>query len=246
MPKVFWTYDEHRRLIPRVHELMEGNRNLMLLDAVRAAQIDVLDPSRHRKLPHMNAVAKVGRMLEDYRETLRAADELSQEGTLGEKLRHAIQSGVEGTLRQIVRDELQIFETRMLRHMGKAPLLRPVDAPPPDELSPPREVTKLAKVLVIGLLPEQQQTILRRFGHRLEFRFVTSSMISSSQGAHRLDTLSENCDATFGMVRFMRHGAEDSINRKRYIRVTGSTSNLEVCLDDYIKELEHGKARKTS
>lgn len=246
MPKVFWTYDEHRRLVPRVYELMESDRNVSLLEAVRSAQAEVLDPSRQRNLVGQNSIAKVGRLLDDYRETLRNADEIGQQSVLGEKLRHAIQAGVEGALRQIVRDELQIFESRMLRHMGKAPLLRPVDTPPPDEPRPPREVTKLAKVLVVGLLPEQQQTIMRRFGARLEFRFVTSSMITSSQGAHRLDALSESCDATFGMVRFMRHEAEQSINRKRYIRVTGSTSNLEVCLTDYIRELEHGKARKTS
>lgn len=232
MTKIHWKFDEIHQLLPRIHQLRQEMPLANFLDALRAAQKEILPPGRQRPLYPGTAVERIERLYDSYAEKLH-----SKSPAHSERL-------VEHHLREMIRDELLLMEERLFKRLAPKPLLKPVD--PPAAFTQPVEATKLGRVLIVGLLPEQQQTIMRRFQARLEFRFIDSSMLTTTNAAYRLKQLSESCDATFAMIRFIRHEHALSINRKHYVRVLGSTSNLEVELDKYLKELSDAKNRKTA
>ncbi len=90
------------------------------------------------------------------------------------------------------------------------------------------------RVLVVGLLPGQQDLITREFGRELDLRFVTSD----AQVSNRAKELSHSSDAAILMTKLVSHAAEDIIKSRggRLIRVSGGLSQLKGALTQFYCE----------
>jgi len=150
---------------------------------------------------------------------------------------HALDALAEGLARHIiarVRSELALG-LRAMTPPEPAPevLVEPtpvVEAPATDAPAPraaePQAPRK--RVMIVGLLPGQQNTITREFGRELDLRFITSD----AQASNRASELSRRSDAAVLMTKFVSHTAENIIRAGggRLIRVSGGMSQLRDAL----------------
>lgn len=82
-------------------------------------------------------------------------------------------------------------------------------------------ITTKRKILVIGLLPEQQRQIEKDFGSEFELRFF------KDENLKLLRTRAESCEFSILMTRFISHAHQDAVKGLKVEYVNGSVSDLE-------------------
>lgn len=112
------------------------------------------------------------------------------------------------------------------------------EAPPPVKAavtlgySTPK-ATKPARVLVVGLLGSQAETIRREFGDKLDLRFLTQE-----DSSERIKENSKSVDKVYALVGKMGHHIEKAImqggGRDKYVRINGTVSELARALTGFV------------
>ncbi|MFN3327192.1 MAG: hypothetical protein ACK5AZ_27205, partial [Bryobacteraceae bacterium] len=150
----------------------------------------------------------------------------------------AVQSGlrqiVEPLLRQVVRDIVQDVVTEIARttftqaiyDLLGGPSSEASTKPSQHPNSPPETsaaTTAKKRVLVVGLLGQQQRDIAARYGADFDFRFLDKDVATQ-----RLEQHARNSDITIAMVSFISHQTEHHLRKaaKDYRRCNGTASDL--------------------
>jgi hypothetical protein len=103
-------------------------------------------------------------------------------------------------------------------------------------IAPPRE--RLPKVLVVGLINQQEQDVKQAFADRIEFVFVKSQTQGGS-GAHGgagMLAKANSCDIVVTMADFIGHDVDRNLKGLSipYYRVNGSVSGLKRWLTGWL------------
>jgi len=96
------------------------------------------------------------------------------------------------------------------------------------------------KVLVLGLLPAQQQTIARSFPN-LDFRFLSKGTPSK-----HIQQVSQGCVKVFSMVKFVRHSDESLVPTDRLRRINGGITDLTRALMQSFPQTPYSGVRSES
>lgn len=219
---------------------VRGGHGQWLYSITREGKSRIDSPSGVRKAagPKANDHAKASPRRDHFAEAFDAlADELA--GRILDRVRARLASSVDEMLPRDSRiaqplDIDAIYARRPANDLAPAESHEQSDeAVPADEA---REVAvrsvkrgaeprpRKRRVMIVGLLPAQQDLISKEFGRELDLRFVTSS----AQVSNRAKELSSRSDVAVLMTKFVNHSAEDTIKAGgiRMIRVSGGMSSL--------------------
>jgi ribosomal protein L12E/L44/L45/RPP1/RPP2 len=89
-------------------------------------------------------------------------------------------------------------------------------------------VKRQRKILIVGLRGDQEQIIKTAYKDKFDLRFLTQEATSKMMREN-----SANVDTTYGMVGFMHHSVDGTLNKvaKEYKRVNGTLGELKRMLD---------------
>lgn len=238
MPKhvVRWNLEEQQQVAQQAAKI-RLEQQLGELDAWRQAQ-QVLPTHRRRKIITISLIAPATRAL--YKQQLQELQrrpkdvpkpEVPQQSAVPPVPSEESTTPVVDDLLEALADAVAIkFAEAFRRSMQRQ--LREI-APAIAEqlqLEPPQSRQSKRSLLVVGLLPAQAETMRKRFGDRLDLRFVSSQetpqVISSRIG---------NSDKVILMTNFINHShqnaAMQAAGRDNVLLVTGGISSLTKQLD---------------
>jgi hypothetical protein len=244
--RIKWTTDEREQLSRRTAEIMLKNVGMNHLEALKRAQNDGTWPEHRRrkintllgiswfkpavdqivgelKTPKPDAHTEV-RVVKEITTIPLQVQDVPMEALIGEVIRRTLNSNtkwVDMLSAQLVNVFRQQFPV-VLRQMRREKRCRPID-PPKDQLK---------RVLVVGLLGEQENEITKRFDgiFRLSFH--------KDQNPNSLRALAQHADKVILMSRFISHTAQDLVKQSA-VSVTlchGAVSDLVAILDAYFHE----------
>lgn len=214
--KIFWSKEEQEAVFTEMVRLFQGNVLLRKEQALENAQ-HVLPYERRRKI-HYSVVYRYKDMIEaarDEAKTLRAApppppvEPEPKPDPLG-----AILDQILGLLADKIIERIGIRPTED----GPAVSIRVKHNPAP--IPAPR--VDRTKVLVIGLLNQQAQTIIHSFP-QLEFTCLTTEEALKREQLHRSYTIL--------MTKFINHSVQDKYRKAPNLRLcNGGVSELSAML----------------
>lgn len=120
-------------------------------------------------------------------------------------------------------------------YVGREPLV-PKDQQPRDFGDLPERLRN-PKAMVLGLMPQQQQTIARTFPN-LDFRFMGKGTPSKHIGQ-----VAQSCVRVFSMVKFIRHSDEANVPADKLRRVNGGMTDLTIAIQRQFPDTPYVPAR---
>lgn len=256
--RVRWTSDEQKRVVARAREFIAETPRMPLHVAARRAQEEVLPPDRwrqfrqHKDVEHLipassSAPAPIPR---PFPRAIRAAAPIPAQAMPVEPppapppLSSVDPAIVRAVAEQIAPMLAATIDACMLRlvdvlgglvpaHGGPTPPASQCDA---HTLAPPPR-TRLPRVTVVGLIPQQERDVQAAFAGVIEFIFVKAQRTGGGgHGGAGMLTKSASSDVVVAMTDFIGHDVEASAKHLHipYQRVTGSVSALKRWLTDWL------------
>jgi hypothetical protein len=241
--RVFWTAEEKQSLIKHAINILDKNPGVTQLEALRRAQKAELPPERQRKI---QAVTLEKWYADAVGRTSREAHRAAIQTTKIEMVKEVVIVPIglaDMPLEDIIGELLRriLFSTGVdhkIRGMFVAPLIQAVRQELPSLarliLSERKQIkvsttkSEIQKVLVIGLLPEQENEIIKEFDGVISLSFFKSGNMDS------LRAMSASVDRVILMRRFTSHSIQDvakAVAGKRFMVCDGATSGLKALLE---------------
>ena len=123
----------------------------------------------------------------------------------------------------ITKNVIAELESGHIRFTRNAPVLAPIEVS-----GPQRSVERKIPVSVVGMLPQQAQSLLGTSGSVFDLRFITAAQAARLKRA--------NADYCVLMINFISHAACEGVERNfppsSIVRVTGGVSSIRKALHD--------------
>jgi hypothetical protein len=250
-----WSASEIKLLAKKCLDMQVKAPDVAVLELVRIAQRS-LPTNRQRPLYASHHIFRIEQMMHEIAaEARRPAPEpasapkvahvdsppglLSNTDTFAKELAKVVaQLALKELVPELVAQVEHAVERAVVRANGvKIDSFSHLAAPTPSTytkppVSAPVEAKKPKKrVLILGLLPEQQQYVMREYGNELDLRFL------KGQDGVPIPNVRNNAreaDFVIGMNKFIRHGDEHAAKQvaKAYMTLYGGISGLRDVLDD--------------
>ena len=233
--KVFWAESEKGKLAERVAEI-RNKSSVSLLSGLERAQQELLPPERRRAVQSLAQVPWLSDAVSLRLQLMRAQAAVSGPALPGNA---PVVAGGQAQLEEycgpkafavIKRTVLQLLEDRDVR-MAVLRMFAMADPEPvemPGQQAERKEQNRLPRVLVLGLLPAQEQSVLQEFEHYFDLRFARAGAPGS-----QLRTLARGSTFVFGMTGFIGHQDERQVRAAAgasYMRIEGGLSSLRGAL----------------
>lgn len=249
--KIRWKEHEMHAFLQRYAELALDQPELSNIERARQAQASLvatcdLEPDRVRNLTHTavwNYREDIARVVEEVKESRRLAA-IAKENEPAPVAAPIPEAPVESSaladaavnlFRQMI--EHPAMKTALLTIMSEISRL-PAPTQHPEIIAPSmrphqpflRTAAKEPEksILIVGLLPKQQQVIMQEYRGNNTLRFL-----SSKDSHHRTELQARNVDLAIGMIGFIHHQHEHHIRKgvesgkKRYLRCNGTVTDLK-------------------
>jgi hypothetical protein len=247
MTHIRWTVEEREDLAGRTANIVR-KQGVTMIKALRRAQEAALPKDRQRKIGALDRAMRssVQKHLDGLKEqpltqakppeiikeilvlplTLRDApledlvNEIIRRTLFSTGFEQKLHNMVVAPIAHAIRQELPTLAKLVLTERKAAKAARPKDVVP--------------RVLVIGLLPEQENEITKSFENAIRLDFYKDGRIDG------LRALAGNVDRVILMQRFSSHSVQEvakAVSGKRFMVCSGATSHLKAILEHlYLQE----------
>lgn len=226
--RIYWDDFEKQAVIDYGAELLE-QKHMSLLQAFKrgqekAIQTGEISGNRRRNVNALAAIPWFKAGVEKIRiNKTQAASEVVAK-TIEKKVN-------EFSTDEIIDELVKRFTKNMLKTIVSAAVAEVIAHNPIMEVDKPAQnKVQKKKIAIVGLLPEQANTIKSRFGNDLDITFLPN------HGGATMESKLARSDAVFLMTKFISHSC-DYIAQKvglPIVRVQGAVSNLIVAISEWV------------
>lgn len=255
--RIYWDDDEKQRIVDAVFSMRQKDPESSLIAIINRAQKQ-LPKERRRVIPSVKSVpwvrVELQKMMDTQREKARTAESASQaaesakerqtrlQGQLSEMVKKARESAIhEAEIEDLVGEIIgRVFNTQQdLERRVNLLEGRVADWGRPVQVPATTETTKMPSILVVGLLPDQQNKVRAHFRNAADMRFLGSN--DRSKGVPQAEAAVIN-------AKFIPHDMQALVQRKfastggKVYLVHGGISSVVDKIEKLLPELVNGSS----